>query len=134
MRKLESALNMNTKVSFDITLTYLSMKEIEDTLPHCSFTWSQKCSRAALTEAVNKLLDEDHTSIEEAIRAKKQKHVEVDGTYDGRPTNASSENNSQGEIFFESVMEEIRWERITKFIDVTGNDALATGICTVCAG
>ena len=100
------------------------------------FTRSQKRSRAALTEAVTQLPREDHIAIEEAARQKKRKrngvaeqrtHREISGD-EGR----SSERH-EGE-FFDTVTDEVKSQRIAKFIDATGNDALTTGICAVCAG
>jgi hypothetical protein len=46
----------------------------------------------------------------------------------------SDERNEDVAEFFETVSEECRRDRISKFIDATGNKATATVSCAVCAG
>jgi hypothetical protein len=108
----------------------LTKKEIKEALPHWSFTRSQKRSRAALTEAVTSLLEGDHIAIQDAARAKKRRQmVEVEEQATNLPRNAEG-----GDGFFETVSEDVRRVRISKFIAATGKNALATMVCVVCAG
>lgn len=69
--------------------------------------------------------------MEEAARAKKKRRL---GEQSEEVTNVRNAEGAPDGDFFETVTEDVRRERITKFIDATGNDALATEICAVCAG
>jgi hypothetical protein len=124
-------MNMNTVSTFEKSLECLSMEEMKDALPSQSFTRSQKCSRAALKEAVTSLSQEDHTAIVNAAKAKKRRQTEQDS--EGQH-NVQNHRAMSDDVFFETVPGNIRGQCIAKFIDATGNGALATGICAVCAG
>ena len=127
---------MNTESTLQTTMSCLSMTEIQRALPHHPFTRKQKRSRAALTEAVTSLLPEDHVAIEQAAREKKRQRTGVrEEEVHEETINEERENAERSESeFFETVTDEMRRGRIAKFIDATGNEALATGICAVCAG
>lgn len=139
-RSLESGLNMNTESAFEMTLNCLTMKEIEQAIPHHRFSRSQKCTRTALKEAATLLPQEDQVAIEEAARAKKRRRMGVEEGETNEENGEDRRSNEAGpaevceERFFETVTEEVRRERIAKFIDATGNDALESGICAACAG
>ena len=124
-------MNMNTDTTFAEMLTWLSMAEIQQTLPHRTFTRSAKRSRAALTAAVTQFPGEDQVALQEAARAKKRRRI---GEEREKEPDVQNETDAADAGFFETVTEEVRRERIVKFIDATGNDALATEICAVCAG
>ena len=119
---------MEDQSNFHENLAYLTKKQIEDALPHRSFSRAQKRSRAALKEAVDELPEEDRDAIIHAARRIKRQRSEegVDPV-----VMAGSVEPDQ---FFETVTEELRQERIAKFIDATGNDAMKTGECAICAG
>ena len=131
---------MNTESCFETTLSCLTMREIENALPHHTFTRSQKRTRAALKETVTSLSDHDRVAIEEAARKKKRKRMGVDDGETNQERGVTDQRNERGvtedrpENFFETVSEEVRRERVAKFIDATGNDVLATEICAACAG
>lgn len=125
-----SGLNMNTVSTFEETLRCLRKEDIEKALPHRNFTRAQKRSRAALKDAVMALPQEDRAVLAEMARERKRLRIGEN------PVMATSSMSSCTEqiTFFETVPEEIRCERISKFIDATGNEALATGVCAICAG
>jgi hypothetical protein len=124
-------MNMNTVSTFVKLLECLSMEELKDTLLSWCFTCLQKCSRAALKEAVTSLLQEDHTAIVNTAKAKKRRQTEQDS--EGQH-NMQNHRAMSDDVFFETVPGDIRGQCITKFIDAMGNAVLTTGICAVCAG
>jgi hypothetical protein len=110
----------------------LTIREIIEVLPGPIFSSKEKRSRAKLEEAVLLLPPQQRALLEQAAVTK------VYGLNRSRGVEAvisgSSEMNATEDPFLEIVSEDCRRERISKFIDVTGNKATATATCAVCAG
>jgi len=108
------------------------MREIVDILPRPTFSSKEKRSREKLEEAVMKLPAPQRALLERAAITKvygssASGSAEVD-------RGSISPANANEDEFFETVSEECRRNRISKFIDATGNKAIAMGTCAVCAG
>ena len=110
------------------------MREIVDILPHHTFSSKEKRHRAKLEVAVMQLPAHQQALLERAAVTKlyclnTSGVEEVDrGPISRTPAKANEDE------FFETVSEECRCDCISKFIDATGNKAIAMGTCAVCAG
>ena len=110
------------------------MREIVDILPDPTFSSKEKRRRANLEAAVMQLPAHQQALLEQAAIAKvcgsgtSGIAQVVRGLISRAPSNASEDE------FFETVSEECRRDRISKFIDATSNKAIAMGTCAVCAG
>ncbi|KAH9041352.1 hypothetical protein EDB85DRAFT_1922716 [Lactarius pseudohatsudake] len=106
--------------------------EIWKALPGVHFSAKQKHSRARLDEAVLSLSNENRSTLEKAADEKrKRRKIQTDE----RPLpNPSHSSQTVDGSFLRPVSENVRRERISKFIDATGNAATKTSICAVCAG
>ena len=111
---------------------HLSKREIIEVLPRGTFSTKEKCSRTKLEEAVMLLTPDQRTLLE---RAGMDKVKALNGILNGEAVvNRSGEMNVSQEPFFETVSEDCRRDRISRFIDATGNKATETVTCAVCAG
>ena len=108
----------------------LTMRQIINALPPTTFSSKEKCSRPKLDEAVMRLPPEQRVSLDQITIANVHglnNMSNAEDVDDGQSIN--SEDN-----FMETVSEDCRQKCISNFIDATGNNALATSICAVCAG
>ena len=136
-------------------LEVLSMPDIINSLPHGTFKYAVRHSHHLLHEAAVALSPDQHQLIVKAAlsKSKKRKSLAVsehdiasfqDVLVDvGNPSNSKRPKtlieperpcDEDADAFFESVPEECRHERLVKFIEATGRDAMKTLICAVCAG
>ena len=110
----------------------LTKREIIEVLPRGTFSTKEKRSRAKLEEAVMLLPPEQRTLLE---RTGMDKAMVLNGNVNANAVvDGSRETDVSQDPFFETVSEDCRRERISKFIDATGNKATATATCAVCAG
>ena len=117
--------------SFYHSLRGLSMKEIIDALPPNSFTYRQRRTRASLEAALVGVSLDDRQQLLDVVAAKKRKREKL--------CNESLDCSMRKKTkpcsdFPSTVSEQCQQSRIAKFIDATGNHALAMSVCTVCAG
>ena len=109
----------------------LSKREIIEVLPHSTFSTKEKSSWTKLEEAVMLLTPNQHTLLEWAGMDKVKA---LSGILNGEAiVNRSGEMNVSQEPFFETVLEDCWRDRISRFIDMTGNKATETVTCAVCA-
>ena len=114
-------------------LASLSKKEIVEALPENTFSRVQKRSRSSMEEVV---LDDPtrYGGVLEAAAAKKRKtKLKTVEDTDAGPLQSASDD-SICPLFFETISEEQRRMQVSKFLDATGNDAISSGVCAVCAG
>lgn len=123
---------MNIVSDFTMTLSNLNKNEIYNALPDHVFTRAETRNRASLVEAVMALPEEDQKAVENAARAKKRR-LNGENVNSERMESGAMEGLSH-ETFFETVPEDVCCERITKFIDSTGNEVLSRAVCAICAG
>src|SRR6201996_2120565 len=114
------------------TLKLLTMEDIKETLPLHTFSSAEKRTRANLETAMWKLSGAHHNALTEAARSKKRRKIaEQPPPLDEiTPTIRDMEVHS----FFETVSEEVRCDRLCRFIHATGKEATSTASCAVCAG
>jgi hypothetical protein len=130
-RVVHTAVNMNMDLTFEKKLDCLMKEEIVKCLPHWTFSHAQKCSCTVLTETVMLLPEEDLIAVADAARAKKRCRA---GEIEEATTTGAVEETGNNSHFFETVSEDVCHKRISKFIDTTRNNTLASGVCAVCAG
>ncbi|KAH9046023.1 hypothetical protein EDB84DRAFT_1632649 [Lactarius hengduanensis] len=94
-------------------------------------SYAEKRSHVKLDEAVQLLSDEKQSKLDNTIENKKKKRrVEAEECpLEETPVGTGSD----GDCFLKPVSEDVRQQRISKFIDVTGNTAMKTLICAICA-
>ena len=125
-------------IDIESDLAVLSVDEIMRAAQPLLFGRADKRSRIQLQETVSSLTEEGQLRIrrvatqkraekEAGHRAKRQKHT------DDREASTSLQNGSVDPGFLRAQSEEIIDGCIAKFIDCTGNNALATRVCAVCA-
>ena len=142
---------------FDVVsaLEVLSMPDIINSLPHGTFKYAVRRSRPLLHQAAVALSPDQHQLIVKAALSKSKKRKSVDvSEHDiasfrdvlvdtGNPSNSKRPKtlieperhcDEDADSFLESVPKECRRERLVKFIEATGHDAMKTLICAVCAG
>jgi hypothetical protein len=123
---------MNPSHDLESTLTDLTMREIKETLPSFVFSSAEKRSRAKMENAVRNLPVEQQALLEPVVLAKRRK-THVGG--EREPINHFRSSSPGDEAaFLETVSQDCRNERVSKFIDATGNEATAMTTCAVCAG
>ena len=124
-----------SSMSSNWTIPCLTMNEMLNTVPHCTFNMSQRRSQAKMEEAISDLPQDKYDMLCGAAAAKKC-------CIDLEPSSSSSSTNSfqpdpqiklRDPCLFETVSEECHWKCIADFIDATGSNALASLICAVCA-
>ena len=111
-------LYMDESLDIPSVLACLTMNDISNTLPAGTLSRAQKRSCAKMEEAVSHLHAEQYSLLEKAAYSKKCRRVE----------------KTEGISFLQPVSEECRQQCISMFIDATGNKAIATSVCAVCAG
>ena len=147
----------STPSEFDIVsaLEVLSMPDIINSLPHGTFKYAVRRSRPLLHQAALALSPDQHQAIVKSAvsKAKKRKSVDVreknitslqdvpinseDPSVSKRPKTLLEPEtpcDEDADSFLESVPEQCRRERLAKFIEATGRDAMKTFVCAVCAG
>ena len=97
----------------------LSMREIINSLPPDTFSYREKRYRSNLDEAILALPVDQRDFLD---------HIAL-----GRMNSVGNENATE-DPFMETVSEDVRQDRICKFIDATGNIATAMSTCAVCTG
>lgn len=113
-------------------VSILNMPDVLHALPPRTFNTSQRRSRAKMDEGINLLPQAEYDLLLGASQSKKRRRETATSSTSGDGSPSSAE--SREDFFFESVSDQCRRERVTKFIDATGSDALASAICVVCAG
>ena len=113
-------------------VSILNMPDVLHALPPRTFNTSQQRSQAKMDEGINLLPQAEYDLLLGASQSKKRRRETATSSTSGDGSPSSAE--SQEDFFFESVSDQCRRERVTKFIDATGSDALASAICVVCAG
>ena len=108
----------------------LTMRQIINALPPSTFSFKEKRSRAKLDEAVIRLPPEQRASLERFAIANVRG---LNNTSNAEDIEVGQSRNTE-DFFLETVSEDCRQKCISKFIDATGNKALATSVCAVCAG
>lgn len=88
-------------------------------------------SRASLEDVLVGVSIIDVENLLDVVAAKKWKRVEAFNESVDRRMRKKAKPNDE---FPCEVSEECRQSRIAKFIDAAGSNALATSVCTVCAG
>ena len=112
----------------------LSMREIVATLPHSTFSSKERRSRALLDDAVTRLPADQRAMLNCAAISKFCDANLCDDTRNTTNVLRPTIINDSEDCFFETVSEDCRRDRITRFIDATGNKATAVAACAVCAG
>ena len=102
------------------------MREIIDVLPGPIFSSKEKCCRAKLEEAVMQLPAHQRALLERAAILK-FRGSSTSGNEAVVPASVVSLANASEDEFFETVSEECRHDRISKFIDATGSKPTTMG-------
>jgi hypothetical protein len=123
---------MDETLSLADTLKCLTMDDIKEALPHNTFSPTEKRSRAKLDEAVWKLSGAHHTVLGEAAESKKRRRLAKHPPPHDKIT--PTIRDMKDYTFFETVSEEVRRDRLIRFIQATGKEATSTASCAVCAG
>ena len=126
---------MDAPVDYSSAWKELSMRLIINALPPNTFSAKEKRSRAKLDEAVMRLPPTEHRALLERVAIDKACDL-TNNTSNAEVVNIVHTTNTESDenLFMETVSENCRRNRICKFIDATGNEALATSDCAVCAG
>ena len=127
----KTSLLENNNPSLYRSMRILTMKEIVDALPPETFTLRERRSRASLEDALLGLSVLQQNTLLDVVVAKKRKRSEVD---DESLQGALQKRRKVSTEFPTVVSDECRLSRIAQFIDATGSNAVATSVCTVCAG
>jgi hypothetical protein len=106
------------------------MREIIGTLPPDTFSSKEKRCRASLDEAVM-VLPPRQRALLERIAFTKVCGNDISPTGEGIGNECTELTEEE---ILETVSEDCRRNRICSFIDATGNNAMATSTCAVCAG
>ena len=111
------------------SVSQLTVPEIKRALPPFVFSSAEKRSRPKIVEAVYQLPPEQRALVEDAAMRKRRKIETIPDIDQQHPLSVTDHSD-----FFETVTEECRQDRISKFIDATGRKALTISVCAVCAG
>lgn len=112
---------------------HLSMREIIALLPHHTFSYKEKHSRAMLDNAVIRLPADQRVILNCAAISRFCNFNLSEVTRNTASTLQPPIPNNAEDCFFETVSEAFRQDCISKFIDATSNDATAMAVCAVCA-
>ena len=123
---------MDPTLSVPDILSCLSMTEIQENLPDHTFSYSEKRSRTKLHSAVYGLSQDHHVVLSNVAQCKKWRPTMRDEITAGSVKPVLRQVDE--EDFFETVMEEVRRDCISNFIDATGRKATSTACCAMCAG
>lgn len=126
---------MNHKPKLKHVVKHLNMPEIVCVLPEHTFTSAQKRSRPEMDKAIFNLPCIHHNLLMDVFRTKHLRKTAETPTIMPQPQSPDVNiSPSCEQDFLETVSDECHKERIGKFIDTTGNNALGEDICVVCAG
>ena len=112
---------------------HLSMREIIALLPHHTFSYKEKHSRAMLDNAVIRLPADQCVILNHAAISRFCNFNLSEVTRNTASTLQPPIPNNAEDCFFETVSEAFRQDCISKFIDATSNDATVMAVCAVCA-
>ena len=112
---------------------HLSMREIIALLPHHTFSYKEKHSRAMLDNAVIRLPADQRVILNHAAISRFCNFNLSEVTRNTASTLQPPIPNNAEDCFFETVSEAFRQDCISKFIDATSNDATVMAVCAVCA-
>lgn len=125
---------MELNVELQLAVKKLTMPEIVHALPECSFTNAQKRSRREMEDAIGNLPSTHHQMLVDAHHTKRLQGNTNVPTTTPLPPVLSPAPSPLSECFLQTVSDSCRKERISKFIDATGNKALHEIVCVVCTG
>ena len=131
---------MDSRSNFLNSVRVLNMKDIVDTMPNGTFNYAAKRSRAKMEDVMWNLplkqqqLLQQHTRHKEKLKedARKKRRLEYDVEHLRDDTPVTERDNSNQ--FLQPVSEQCQSACISSFIDATGNRAVSTTVCAVCAG
>ncbi|KAF8262983.1 hypothetical protein EI94DRAFT_1704361 [Lactarius quietus] len=117
----------------------LSKADIIGALPSKTFSCAEKRNCAKLEDAVSRLPEHEQHILVHAADGKPKKwqcHKIINDTNIASPIHEENQNPMEVETgtFFDTVLDDCRRCCVTDFIDATGNNAVCSAVCAVCAG
>ena len=131
MGERDRQINEDNEQSFRDDLRYLTMSQIIGALPPSTFTTSETRRRGLLEDASFRLPRHQRDVLLKAALSRKRKRVK---SSEEDMHDVAVKKARVASPFLETVSDECRKDRIIKFIEATGNNALAMCVCSVCAG